>query len=110
MDRLEENALTFALTKLGDNGGFARSRAAVGCVQPYSFQKKRQGRRLMKRITLSFADSLKYNPPFPERTAKRSISWDVEFQTWPSRAAMEKTIQLQGKRASHYTDWKPVEK
>lgn len=42
MDRLEENALTFALTKLGDNGGFARSRAAVGCVQPYSFQKKRQ--------------------------------------------------------------------
>lgn len=63
----------------------------------------------MKSVTMSFADSVKYQPPHPERTARRSISWDVTFQEWPSRAAMEATIRMQGKRAPRSGDWKAVQ-
>lgn len=62
----------------------------------------------MKKYILSFADSLKHTPEYPERTAKRSLSWDVEFQVWPNRAAMLKTIEMQSKRAPHRSDWKAV--
>jgi hypothetical protein len=63
----------------------------------------------VKRYTLSFADSVKHTPDHPERTAKRSLSWDVEYQVWPNRPAMLKTIELQGRRAPRPKDWKPVQ-
>lgn len=63
----------------------------------------------MKVYRLSFADSCSHIPDYPERTAKRNspgLDFDVTFQVWPSRAAMLKTIDMQGKRASRTTDWK----
>lgn len=63
----------------------------------------------MKTQTMSFAASLEYKPANPDRTAKRSMSWDVTFQEWPSRAAMLKTIEMQGKRAFRAGDWKAVQ-
>lgn len=60
----------------------------------------------LKRYTLSFAASVDHVPDHPERTARRSISWDVEYQVWPSRAAMIASIRMQEKRAPHRTDWK----
>jgi hypothetical protein len=62
----------------------------------------------MKRYKLSFADSIKHVPEHPERTAKRSSDWDIVYQVWPNRAAMLKTIELQGKRAPHHADWREV--
>lgn len=60
----------------------------------------------MKRYTLSFADNIRHVPDHPERTACFHSSFDVNYQVWPSRAAMLKTIDMQGKRASHWTDWR----
>lgn len=64
----------------------------------------------MKRYTLSFADSLTHVPKHPDRTAMRNhgtgLGFDVVFQVWPSRAAMLKTIQMQGRRASQSRDWR----
>jgi hypothetical protein len=60
----------------------------------------------MKRYSLSFADSIRHVPDHPERTAVRHSSYDVYYQEWPSRGAMLKTIDMQGRRASHYLDWK----
>lgn len=60
----------------------------------------------MKTYVLSFADSIKHVPEHPERTAMKSLDWDVRYQVWPSRAAMLKTIEMQGKRASHRGDWR----
>lgn len=45
-------------------------------------------------------------PDHPERTAKKSLEWDVRYQVWTSRAAMLKTIEMQGKRAPHPSDWR----
>lgn len=59
--------------------------------------------------TLSFADSVKHVPEHPERTANRSISWDVSYRVFKTRDAMLSLLQKQGKRASHYTDWKAVQ-
>lgn len=67
--------------------------------------KNAKGRK-MKRYTMSFADSIKHVPEYPERTAQRSFSWDVMFQVWPSRAAMLKTIEMQGRRAPRSDDWR----
>lgn len=59
----------------------------------------------MKTYILSFADSIKHTPEHPERTAMKSLSWDVKYQVWPSRAAMLKTIDMQSRgphRADHW--------
>jgi hypothetical protein len=61
----------------------------------------------LKSYTLSFAASVHHVPEHPERTAKQSLEWDVRYQVWPSRAAMLKTIDMQGNRAPHRLDWRP---
>lgn len=61
----------------------------------------------MKSYILSFADAIKHVPEFPERTARKTLTWNVKFQVWPSRAAMLKTIEMQGKRAPRSDDWRP---
>ena len=60
----------------------------------------------MKTYTMSFAASIDHVPEHPERTACKQLEWDVCYQVWPSRAAMLKTIDMQGRRASHRSDWK----
>jgi hypothetical protein len=63
----------------------------------------------VKTYRLSFAASCSHVPQHPERTAKRNLSgldFDVIYQIWPSRAAMLKTIDMQGKRAPRGDDWK----
>ena len=62
----------------------------------------------VKRYTLSLAASSTHTPEHPERTARRSLSWDVEYQVWPSAGAMETSLRMQGKRAPHHTDWRPL--
>jgi len=60
----------------------------------------------MKTYTLSFRDSIAHVPEHPERTARKPLSWDVRYQVWTSRAAMLKTIEMQGKRAPRSDDWR----
>lgn len=63
----------------------------------------------MKTYRLSFAQSVSHVPEHPERTASRNMNgleFDVIYQVWPSRAAMLKTIQMQGKREHRQTDWR----
>jgi phosphopantetheinyl transferase len=60
----------------------------------------------MKTYILSFAETIKHVPEHPERTAMKSLDWDVRYQVWTSRAAMLKTIEMQGKRAPHRSDWR----
>lgn len=65
----------------------------------------------MQRYVVSFAESTIHQPEHPERTARRNFgAWDVMFQVWPNRAAMLKTLELQGRRASRRDDWRPVQK
>lgn len=64
----------------------------------------------MKRYTLSFADSIGHTPAHPDRTAYHHGEWDVHYQVWTSRAAMLKTIDMQGRSAPHrlhWREWKP---
>lgn len=62
----------------------------------------------MRKLTMSFAAALEYKPQHPERTAKRSLqSFDVEFQTWPNRASMAKSIRMQQRSSPHYSHWRP---
>ena len=59
---------------------------------------------------MSFAASLTYKPANIDRTAFRSHSgmdMDVTFQEWPSRAAMLKTVEMQGRGPSKSTHWRP---
>lgn len=63
----------------------------------------------MKRYTMSFASSTSHVPAHPERTAVRSIGDDVEYQVWPSEAAMQTSLRMQGSRASSRRDWTPWE-
>ncbi len=61
----------------------------------------------MKRKTMSFAAALEYKPDAPERTARRNLrSWDVEFQTWPNRASMAKSIRMQQKGENRPDHWR----
>lgn len=61
----------------------------------------------MKRVSMSFAASLEHKPAHPERTARKSVGWDVVFQTWTNRAAMARSIRMQERGAPSAT-WKPV--
>lgn len=60
----------------------------------------------MKRYALSFAASLEHKPEHPERTARRPLQWDTEYQVWPSRAAMLKTIEMQRSGPDFAKAWK----
>lgn len=62
----------------------------------------------MKLITMSFASSISYKAPNPERTAKRSVSWDVTFQEWSNRKAMAKSIRIQQRSAVNRFNWIPL--
>lgn len=65
----------------------------------------------MRTIKMSFAASLDYKPPNPERTASRShlgMDMDVTFQEWPNRAAMLKTIEMQASGPHKQTHWRAV--
>ena len=62
-------------------------------------------------VTMSAAAASSYVPPNPDRTAFASLGtgsmdFDVTFREWPSRAAMLKTIEMQGRRESSSHDWK----
>lgn len=62
----------------------------------------------MKRYHMSFAASLIHVPECPERTAQRELqSFDIEFQVWPSRAAMLQTITMQRRAAPRPNHWRP---
>ena len=60
----------------------------------------------LKTYVLSFADSIKHVPEHPERTAMKSLAWDVRYQVWTSRAAMLKTIDMQGRSAPRADHWR----
>lgn len=66
----------------------------------------------MKRYVLSFAASLEHKPQNPERTASRptggdgSLDFDIQFQEWPSRAAMLKTLEIQGRTVPSRKHWR----
>lgn len=60
----------------------------------------------MKKYTLSFADSISHKPEHPDRTAMRSLQWDVLYNVWPARAAMARTIRMQQKREHKASDWR----
>lgn len=61
-------------------------------------------------VRMSFAASLEYKPPHPDRTARKSLHGlgaDTMFKQWPSRGAMARTIRMQEKRESRNDDWRP---
>lgn len=63
-----------------------------------------------KTVKMSFAASLTYKPPNPDRTAARShngLDMDITFQEWPSRAAMLKTMEMQDHSPPRATHWRP---
>lgn len=68
----------------------------------------------MRKYTLSAAAASDHIPEHPERTARRflggsaSLNFDVQFQVWPSRAAMLATIRMQQRRAPDSRDWRAV--
>lgn len=59
----------------------------------------------MKRLQMSFGASLEYKPEHPDRTARRMRGWNVEFQTWPNRASMAKSVRIQESAGSR-EQWK----
>lgn len=63
----------------------------------------------MKKYTLSLGQSLTHKPEHPERTASRWMECDVQYQVWPSRQALAKSVRMQQKRSSgqHRLDWRP---
>ena len=60
----------------------------------------------MKRYSMSFAASTEHKPEHPERTAKRALEWDTEFQVWPNRASMARSIRMQQRGEPHRSHWR----
>lgn len=66
----------------------------------------------MKRYTLPLGRVAEHVHPAPERTASRSLPGafgDIEFQVWPSRAAMLKSCDMQ-EAAGTPRPWRPLVK
>lgn len=61
----------------------------------------------MKKYTLSFADAISHKPEHADRTARKPLGWDVQFQVWPNRASMAKTIRMQQSGENFAKAWKP---
>lgn len=61
----------------------------------------------MKRYLLSTAQAFDHTPEHPERTARRPTGWDMEFQVWPNRPSMEKTIRMQRSGEAFAKAWRP---
>lgn len=65
----------------------------------------------MKTYTLTFAQSVGFTHPHPERTARQAhggFNLDFTFKVWPSRAALAKSIRMQQMREAHFNDWQPI--
>lgn len=60
----------------------------------------------MKTYVLSFAQSITHIPEHPERTAMKSLEWDVRYQVWTSRAAMLTTIEMQSRSPPRQGHWR----
>jgi hypothetical protein len=64
----------------------------------------------MKTVTMPGGRAHEYRPAHPERTAYRNangaMNFDVIFREWPNRAAMLKTIEMQGRREPRQDDWR----
>ena len=63
----------------------------------------------MKTVRMSFAASLEYQPPHPERTARKrgtGMDFDVTFKEWPARGPMARSIRMQEKREQRNGDWR----
>jgi len=64
----------------------------------------------MKRYTMSAIEANTHRPAHPERTARRSagtgLNFDVVFQVWPNRKSLAKSIRMQQKRESRWSDWR----
>lgn len=57
----------------------------------------------MKRYSMPLGRTLDYKHPHPDRTAQRAgVNWDsdVEFQVWPNRQSMARSIRMQ-ERSPH---------
>lgn len=44
--------------------------------------------------------------PERERSAYKAVGWDFTIQTWPSRAAMARSIRMQQRGAHRPDHWK----
>jgi hypothetical protein len=68
----------------------------------------------MKTYSISAAHLSEHKLAHPERTAYRSIGigldFDVTIQTWPNRASMLKTIQMQESGPDFRKAWRPFVK
>jgi hypothetical protein len=64
----------------------------------------------MKRYVMSFAAANEHTPEHPDRTARRDLGWDVQFQVWPNRSSMAHSIRMQEKREHRQDDWHAVVK
>lgn len=62
----------------------------------------------MRTYTLSMGRANRYEHPAPERTASKAIGWDYQYQIWPNRESMAKSIRMQERRAPHPSDWKAL--
>ena len=63
----------------------------------------------MTRYQMSAAQAADHIPDHPERTGRASLGdlfdFDVTFQVWPSRAAMLKSIEMQGRAMPTRKAW-----
>jgi len=62
----------------------------------------------MKTYSLSLGQSIGYEHPHPERTARRSghgMFADSVYQVWSNRKAMARSIRMQQRRATRNQDW-----
>lgn len=65
----------------------------------------------MKRYALSLGQSIGYHHPEQDRTAVRSgygVFADSQYQVWPSRKAMAKSVRMQQQRERRPQDWRPL--
>lgn len=63
-------------------------------------------------FTVSLQDLTKYKAYETDDTLKMSYratqGWDFVIKIWPNRKSMILAIQMQGKRAPHSSDWRPI--
>ena len=67
----------------------------------------------MKKYSLSLGQSIGYEHAAPDRTAVRQghgTFSDDQYQGWPNRASMARSIRMQQGRMRKATDWRPLVK
>jgi hypothetical protein len=63
----------------------------------------------VKRYRLPFGQAITHIPDQPERTARRSLSGifdGVEFQVWPNRPSLARSVRMQ-ERGAPSAAWRP---